>query len=146
MPLTCPVCQQPGEVVLRGPREATVGTVAVQLERAPVIGCRDDHGAVPPEAIGAAMAATDAAIVRARGRLFRADACGRCGAALTMPARRTQRAVTVEGDHAIPVLTLRFDLPAARCPQCGTDQLPTRSQEDLVVSVPAVFAAGTAAG
>jgi hypothetical protein len=28
-----------------------------------------------------------------------------------------------------------------RCPGCGLDQVPSRSQEDLVVVIPALFAA-----
>jgi hypothetical protein len=57
-----------------------------------------------------------------------------------MPVRRTERSVTVEAPGLAP-LTLRFDLPVTRCPDCGVEQVPSRSQEDLVVVVPALFAA-----
>lgn len=89
------------------------------------------------------MAAVDAAIPRAKGRLLRPDACTHCKDALTMPVRRSERVVTVDAAEG-PVFTLRFDLPLVRCGSCGLDQLPTRSQEDLTVVVPALFAqAGT---
>lgn len=131
--------------MLGGPREATVGTVAVLLERQPVVACPAEHRTAPPEAVQAAMAATDDAVPRARRRLLRGERCARCDTQLTMPVRRTRWPVTVEATAEVPVLTLQFDLPATRCPECGTDQLPTRSQEDLVVCVPAVFAAGPTA-
>lgn len=143
--VACPACAVDGPVVLAGGREITVGTVAVLLERTPVVACPDLHGAIPDGTVAAAMAATEATIVRARSRLWRGDACATCRAALTMPARRTTRVVSVAADdHAgLPVLTLHLDLPQVRCTECGTEQLPSRSQEDLVVSVPAVFARGT---
>lgn len=136
---TCPTCAQPGEIVLRPGQEATVGTVAVVLERRPAVACAQEHDLTPAVAVGAAMDATEAAIPRARRRLGRGGSCLRCRTALTMPVRRAHRVVSVEHE-ALPVLTLRFDLPLTRCPDCGLDQLPRRSQEDLVVSVPAVFA------
>lgn len=138
--LPCPACGVHGEIVLRGSRQATVGTVAVQLERRAVVACPSDHEMAPGDAVDAAMAATDAAVPRARKRLGRPERCGQCRAPLTMPVRRAERVVTVER-APVPVLTLHFDLPLTRCPDCGVDQLPTRSQEDLVVSVPAVFTA-----
>lgn len=141
MSLRCPVCNDASPIELRDPSEATVGTVAVALERRPVAACTSRHDATPPEVVDAAMAAATSALPRARKRLLRGDACGACGAALTMPVRRTVRPVTVEGDADVPVLTLRFDLPSVRCSECGVDQVPSRSQEDLVVSVPAVFSA-----
>ena len=133
------MCQQVAEVELRAPREATVGTVAVLLERTPIVACPSEHAATPPELVETAMRATEETVPQARRRLLRSDACSNCGSELVMPVRRTTRAVTVEPPHG-PILTLRFDLPMSRCPTCGVDQLPTRSQEDLVVSVPAVFA------
>ena len=137
---TCPVCQARGPIRLDGPRETEVGTVAVLLEQTPVVRCPPDHGVAPPEVVDAAMQATEGSVPQARRRLLRSDVCSRCGAELSMPVRRTTRAVTVEPPGG-PVVTLRFDLPMTRCPNCGLDQLPSRSQEDLVVSVPAVFSA-----
>jgi hypothetical protein len=56
-----------------------------------------------------------------------------------MPVRRTQRAVPSMLPDCRPV-TIHFDLPMTRCPDCGLDQVPSRSQEDLVVVIPALFA------
>ena len=139
MSAACPGCQAGAPVELRGPSEVTVGTVAVLLERTPAVTCPQGHDAVPPDVVDAAMRATETAVARARSRFLRDDVCGNCGSGLTMPVRRTTRAVTVEPE-ATSILTLHFDLPMSRCPNCGLDQLPSRSQEDLVVSVPAVFA------
>lgn len=146
MSIRCPVCNAAARIELREASEVTVGTVAVTLERRPVVACTPRHDATPPEVVEAAMAAATSALPRARKRLLRGDACGECGAALTMPVRRTVRPVTVEGDADTPVLTLRFDLPSVRCSECGVDQVPSGSQEDLVVSVPAVFAARSPGG
>jgi hypothetical protein len=136
----CPVCRLEGPLAPRGPSEVTVGTVAVTLESRPAFDCPAGHDASPAELVGAAMRAVEEHVPTARSRLLRADACGACGAALTMPVRRTELPVTVEAEGERPVLTLIFDLPATRCPDCGVDQVPSRSQEDLVVAVPALFA------
>jgi hypothetical protein len=137
----CPTCGVDAAIELRPGAEVTVGTVAASIERRPVVACPDDHGRSPPEVVGAAMEAAEHGLPRARSRLLRGDACRACGAALTMPVRRTVRSVTIEAPD-LPVLTMRFDLPSTRCPDCGTDQVPSRSQEDLVVVVPALFAQG----
>jgi hypothetical protein len=139
--VACPTCSRTGPLALGPPRELTLDTVAVLVERAPVVGCPDRHQATPPAIVDAAMQATTDALPRARGRWLRDDACRRCGTRLTMPVRRTTRPVTVEPPGG-PVFTLRFDLPSTRCPDCGLDQVPSRSQEDLVVAVPAVFVRG----
>lgn len=118
----------------------TIGTVSVVLESRPAVACPDGHDATPGEVVGAAMAAVESQVTQARSRLLRADACRVCDTALSMPVRRTERPVTVDADGERPVMTLVFDLPSTRCPDCGTDQLPSRSQEDLVVAVPALFA------
>jgi hypothetical protein len=135
----CPACGVDAAVALRAGAEVTVGTVAATIERRPVVTCPDDHGMSPTEVVGAAMEAAERGLPRARSRVFRGDACRSCGAALTMPMRRTVRSVTIDAP-GLPVLTMRFDLPSTRCPECGTDQVPSRSQEDLVVAVPALFA------
>lgn len=138
--MRCPVCQQSAPLEPSGSAEITVGTVAVALEARPVVACDADHRATPGEVVGAAMATVEELVPQARSRLLRRDACRSCGAALTMPVRRTELPVTVEADDDRPVMTLLFDLPSSRCPDCGADQLPSRSQEDLVVAVPALFA------
>jgi hypothetical protein len=139
MTMRCPVCDVDAEVGLGAPNEVTVGTVGAAVERRPVARCPDDHGATPAEAVGAAMEAVDTAVDRARSRFLRAEVCRSCGSALTMPVRRTARTVTVE-DPRMPIVTLHLDLPMTRCGECGVDQVPSRSHEDLTVVIPALFA------
>jgi hypothetical protein len=141
MTVHCPVCDTAGEVVLGSPAEVTVGTVAAALERRPVVACPQRHDATPPECSVAAMDAAEAALPRARARWRRDDRCRGCGASLRMPVRRTQRTITIATDD-LPPATIHLDLPMTRCPDCGLDQVPSRSQEDLVVVIPALFAAG----
>lgn len=137
--MRCPVCELDAAVELRAPNEVTVGTVAASVERRPVVACPGDHGASPPEVVGAAMEAVDGAVPRARSRLLRGDGCRSCGAGLSMPVRRTARAVSVEAPD-VAVVTIHLDLPMTRCGECGFDQVPSRSHEDLTVVVPALFA------
>lgn len=47
-----------------------------------------------------------------------------------MPVRRTTRTVSVVGED-LPVLTVHVDVAMTRCPDCGLDQVPSRSQQDL---------------
>lgn len=136
---SCPVCAIEADVVLAAGTEAVVGSVAAALERRPIVACPQRHAVTPPQVVGAAMESADERIVRARSRLLRSDACSGCGAPLTLPARRTVKSVTVVSAVA-PVVTIELDLPATRCPACALDQVPSRSQEDLVVVIPAVFA------
>jgi hypothetical protein len=117
----------------------TVGTVAAVIERRPVVVCPDEHGASPTEVVGAAMEAADESLVRARTRVLRAEVCRSCGSVLAMPVRRTTRSVTVESP-TLPIVTLHLDLPMTRCAECGLDQVPSRSHEDLTVVIPALFA------
>lgn len=138
-PLACPICDEVGDLVLGGPAEVTVGTVAAALERRPVVACPQRHAATPPACSGAAMDAAEDALPRARARWLRDDRCRGCGAALRMPVRRTQRTVTAAIED-LPPQTIHLDLPMTRCPDCGLDQVPSRSQEDLVVVIPALFA------
>jgi hypothetical protein len=137
--VSCPRCGESAAVVAGASAEATVGTVAAQVERRPVVDCSGQHGLTPPAIVGEAMAAVDAAVPRARARLLRGDACLDCREALTMPVRRSERAVTVEPANG-PVTTLHLDVPLTRCGSCGRDQVPSRSHEDLTVVVPALFA------
>jgi hypothetical protein len=135
----CPVCDAEARVELRTTSEVTVGTVAAAVERRPVAVCADGHEATPAEVVGATMDAVDASVPRARSRLFRTDVCRSCGSGLAMPVRRTGRTVTVE-DPSLPIVTVHLDLPMTRCGECGEDQVPSRSHEDLTVVVPALFA------
>lgn len=138
--MRCPVCHQDAPIRLHDSAEVTVGTVAVVLEARPVVDCDQRHAATPGEVVSAAMGAVERLVPQARSRLLRRDACRTCGTALTMPVRRTELPVTVEAEGQRPVMTLLFDLPSSRCPDCGADQVPSHAQEDLVVAVPALFA------
>lgn len=136
----CGRCGATGAVIRGADHAATVGTVAGRVERRPVVACPDGHDH-PVDLVEATRTASRDALPHARRQtLRRADRCGRCDTVLTMPVRRTERAVTVVTDHA-PVTTLRFDLPTTRCPGCGAEQLPVRSQDDLVAVIEALFAA-----
>ena len=140
----CGRCGRSGAVVRGTDREVTVATVAGRVERRPVVACPDGHGH-PVDLTAAAQAACREHLPHARRRLLRrTDDCGRCGEPLTMPVRRTDRAVTVVTDQA-PVTTLRFDLPTTRCTGCSAEQVPVRSQDDLAAVVAGLFApdAGT---
>lgn len=136
----CPQCGRTAAVVLDGPTETRVGTIMASVEQCPVVACDAGHRLVPPEVVGAAMEAVDERIARARSRLLRRDVCSACDTVLSLPARRSVRTVTVVSAVA-PVVTIHLDVPASRCPDCGLDQVPSRSHEDLVVAIPAAFAA-----
>lgn len=140
----CPICDEEAAVVLTGGTEVTVGSVAASLEQRPVVDCAAGHRGTPSQLVGAAMETADERVVRARSRLLRSDACVDCGTPLTLPVRRTVKSFTVVSEVA-PVVTIHLDLPATRCPSCALDQVPSRSQEDLVVVIPAVFAASPGA-
>ncbi len=137
-PSTCPACGETGPVGLRGPLEVMPGTVSAVLERRPVVDCGAGHERPPASARPAADEAIARAIPRARQRRLRREVCDSCGAALTMPVRRTVRPVSVEAPD-LPVLTVQIDLPMTRCPDCGRDQVPGRSQPDLDALAPALF-------
>lgn len=138
-PVACPACGETGSVLLRGPIELTLGTVAGALERRPVVDCGAGHERPPASAGPAAVQAVRRAVPRARRRRLRRETCSDCGAALVMPVRRTVRPVSIEAPQ-LPVLTLQLDLPMTRCPDCGRDQLPARSQADLDALAEALFA------
>jgi hypothetical protein len=115
-----------------------VGTVAGSIAHLPVVRCPAGHAEPAtdhPEAAAAVLTTVRAAVPHARPRVLRGEVCATCGGRLTMPVRRSGWPVTVSDLEGLPVLTLRFDLPSTRCPDCGVDQLPTRSQDDLVTTV-----------
>jgi hypothetical protein len=145
MPLSCPACDAAGALELTGGREATVGSVAGVIDRLPVVRCDAGHrtlATATAAVTGAALAQVRAAVPYARARrLRREEACSSCGQPLTMPVRRTDWPVTLERPGGLDaVLTLRLDLPATRCPGCGTDHVPTRSQGDLEDTVRGLLA------
>jgi hypothetical protein len=136
----CAVCGSPGPVVAGAARESTVDTVRALLEVGWVVACPAGHHA--PPAVGEAVA--DEVLHRLpladRRRLARTDRCGACGATLDMPVRRTERPVPIADVAGLPVHTVRLDVPSTRCFACSTDQVPTRSRDDLRAAVTALFA------
>lgn len=110
-----------------------MGTVAGALEQTPRWRCPHSHDAgpvLPPERGRAEVA--DAVAVARRRRLRGGDVCTACGAPLTMPVRRTVWPVTLTDPDGRVAVTLTYDVPATRCPACATNQVPTRSADDLV--------------
>jgi hypothetical protein len=136
--LACPRCGRICLIERRAGREVAVGTVAAASEVQPTLVC-PEHGPV-----GSALTYTDAAaalahMVFARRRVMRgADRCDGCGATMTMPVRRTVRPVTVAAPDVAP-FTVTFDVPSSRCPACGLDQVPTRSQDDVREALRTLF-------
>lgn len=127
---SCPVCHGPATLERTPPREQTCGTVLGVVEPGLELRC-SQHG--PQPVTGAATAArgnADERLPRARRCRLRRTCCGDCSALLTLPARRGRRSLTVEAT-GLPVHTIHLDLPLTRCPDCGLDQVPWRSQEDL---------------
>lgn len=138
--MRCEVCQQVGTLQWRPGAEVAVGTVAGVLDRRPVVGCPSGHDRAPASGAQAASAAIEERLDVARARRFRGDACRYCGEGLTLPVRRTRRSVTVTHPE-LAAHTLHLDVPMVRCGACGRDQVPSRSQPDLVALVAAVYAA-----
>lgn len=129
---------------MRRMAEATHGSIAILAEGLPVDRCVCGFRRITETFTDAASAACSTSIPVARGRRLRPDACLGCGAAMSMPVRRSVRAVTVSPEVG-PVTTLRLDLPMQRCPDCGLDHLPARSQADLTTVLAAVIDAGVEA-
>jgi len=61
----------------------------------------------------------------ARRLLLGPDRCGACAVILTMPLRATDRALTVLPGNGAP-FTVTLELPLARCPDCATENVPSR--------------------
>ncbi|MEX1178214.1 MAG: hypothetical protein WEB09_07105 [Nitriliruptor sp.] len=136
----CASCGRFGPLVAGAGRERTHGTVAALLEAGWIVACPAGHRRSPD--IGAAVVAEvhERLPVAERRRLGRVDRCTTCAGELSMPPRRTERAVPIADLPGVPVTTIRFDLPSTRCPSCSTDQVPTRSIEDVRQVVLALFA------
>ncbi len=134
----CEACHRPGPLRLGAGTEVEVGTVAAALERRPLVACPAGHDRSPGAALSAGAAAAALQLPLARRRWRRGDRCANCGEALLLPVRRTRRTVTVTGE-ALPVHTLHLDVPMTRCADCGWDQIPVRSHDDLERAVRAVY-------
>lgn len=140
MPAACLACGAPVAPVPAPGGEVAVGTVAAALEQWPRWRCPDGHDAGPVVGRARAHAEVTAAVAVAKGRRLRAgDACVVCGAALTMPVRRTVWPVTITDPDGRVAVTLTYDVPATRCPDCGRDQVPTRSAGDLTAALDALL-------
>lgn len=111
---------------VRAGSEVTAGEVVVTAPPRPLA----TTGRTPRRTERRAARVALARLVRARWRPVGADRCGSCGAGLTMPARRTVRAVTVEPPAAAP-WTLEVRLLLTRCPDCAVENVP-------VATVPAL--------
>lgn len=137
----CVVCGATGAVVHGAGREATAGTVAALLETGWLVECPAGHRA-PPDAGTEVADEVATRLPQARRRpLARGDRCTTCDAALTMPVRRTERPVSVTEVPGLPVTTIVLDVPSTRCLTCSTDQVPSRSVDDVRAVVVALFAA-----
>lgn len=131
-PPACPACGSELSPVPTPGGEATVATVAAALEQQPRWRCANGHDAGPVITAERAHAeVADALAVARRRRLRSGDSCIACGAALTMPVRRTVWPVTLTDPDRRVAVTLTYDVPATRCPDCGQNQVPTRSATDL---------------
>ena len=135
----CPDCGAAGELGLSAAVEVTVGTVAAVLERRPVVVCPEQHGHSPADLASIMADRLTTSLPHARARPLRGDACRHCRARLSMPVRRTTRTVSID-DPGWPVLTIHVDVAMTRCPDCGLDQVPSRSQPD-VADLPAALTA-----
>ncbi len=133
MTSACPACDRDTLRTRSIAHERAVGGVAVQGQPLTVRTCDCGHVEVPRSLGQAAREAAQEALPVARSG-FRRERCASCGTTLTMPARRTTRAVTATPDDG-PVVTLRFDLPMRRCPDCGLDQLPARAKGSVEVAL-----------
>jgi hypothetical protein len=140
----CPHCGAASELTLQPGREVTVGSVAGAIDHVPRLRCPAGHElpASAGPAIDDAVAQVRAAVPFARTRRFGwGERCSIDDEPLTMPVRRTEWPVTLERPGGLPVVvTLRLDVPATRCPDCGTDHVPSRSQGDLEATVRALLA------
>ncbi len=127
---TCPDCGATGHLGLSAAVEVTLGTVAAVLERRPVVVCPEQHGRSPAGLASLVADRLTTSLPHARARRLRGDACDSCGVRLSMPVRRTTRTVSIDGE-GLPVLTIHVDVAMTRCPECGLDQVPSRSQPDV---------------
>jgi transposase-like protein len=140
----CPSCGAGTAPELGPGHEVTVGTVAGLIGPRPRWRCHAGHRTAAAAVAGGADQARSqvrAAVPYARARrLRRVETCSVCDEPLTMPVRRTDWPVVLEGLGGAPgVATVRLDVPATRCPACGTDHVPVRSQGDLEAAVLALL-------
>lgn len=140
VPPPCP-CGRPRTATLAAPLALEVDGVTARLEGVVVLACDDGHHEVADRDLAAHLHAglADQLLVARPRRLRRDDACGGCGAVLTLPARRTETPVVV--DDGPSVVTLVPDLPMPRCPDCGREQVAPTTSRTLHALVEALAAA-----
>lgn len=143
----CPACAAPLEP-RRGPGlQGRAGTVAAQVEAAPVLACPDGHHAVADRHRRRALARGAAAAIGVAGRGRRRvrgtgpQRCSACAADLTIPGRRTTRTTSTDVPP-IGIVRVTFDVPMLRCPECVVESLPYEAAGDLEAAVLAAFEGG----
>lgn len=136
----CVTCGAVGAVIRGAAREATVGTVRGLLETGWLVACPAGHRAPPDAGLEVADEVATRLPQARRRRLARRDRCVACDADLTMPVRRTERPATVAEVAGLPVTTIVLDVPSTRCLACSTDQVPSRSSDDVRAVAVALFA------
>lgn len=107
------------------------------MEEVTVPLCAERHGAAEADAAFAATVATaavNALPTAVKGRLRGPDRCAECATALSMPARRTTRTVS-PSLPGVGIVTVTFDVPMLRCPECATEQVPFRAAKDAPEAV-----------
>ncbi len=134
-------CGQPRRAGLAPPVQLASDGVTARLEGVAVLVCDRGHREVVDRDLARRLlAAVDAQLLVARPRrLRRDDACGDCGAVLTMPGRTTETPVVADGGPT--VVTLVPTMEMVRCPDCGREQLPTATGSTLHALVEALVAA-----
>lgn len=130
---SCSVC---GRAFERRPVvvEAAHGPIRSQVDGFGLLTCPEGHErrpADPGRTAAVIEQVRDRLLLSARPRMpWRAERCGACGEALTMPARRTTRSVTITSID-IRAFTVTLDLPMRRCTECVADNLPHPAWPDV---------------
>lgn len=139
---TCPTCGAPADVTALRDAPMGAGEVVVRVGGLLLARCPDGHVAIVPggavEGLLAAVA-TQLPTAGTRGVVRRREVCHDCGGELTLPARRTERAVPEV--LAGLVVTAHVEAPVLRCPACAREQLTV----EAAAAVPSVLAAAVEA-
>jgi predicted RNA-binding Zn-ribbon protein involved in translation (DUF1610 family) len=127
----CPQCGAPTRLRARSGPPHAAGPVEVEVRGLLVSSCDAGHAHDrPAEPLSACRRAiADQVLHAGRGGLRRRDACGACGAHLTLPPRTTEVPVPFDADGVVVTVVLRA--PLARCPACGEQQV-TRETAGLI--------------
>ncbi len=141
MTVPCPRCGLPADVVERPEAAMQAGDTTVRVQGLAAVRCPAGHAsALPVDATPRAIASVAEMLLvsRVRGVVRRRAVCGACEADLTLPARTSDRPVSLDVDGR--VLTLVVECPMVRCPDCGREQLPAYVGEALPDLVAATVA------